>query len=311
MLMEHIIEPDFLLKLSENKRNCTDFVREFSRQSPRVISEFPKYSKFKSLVMRALPDDGDEIRRVRLESLLGFIAENGRVRRSTAYIGDKSLFENIKESIKTFSADYLVLESFKDCETADVKVITINDFTEGIPSIPNQALVNKNVDDMCRAVESFLRLSKQITFVDPYFSVRPEMWKPMVRFIELSQQSSPTIEKHIRILFNGNIIKNGQNTSPCHKFILDKFLTEHPESLSSLNSIEVTAIKEKVSGEKIHNRYMISELGALMWGIGHNEEKSEVSDDLTLLNDELYNHRYSQYVEMTAFDVCSSTKKTF
>jgi hypothetical protein len=37
----------------------------------------------------------------------------------------------------------------------------------------------------------------------------------------------------------------------------------------------------------------------------------EVADDLTLLNGELYDYRYSQYVEMNAFDVCGSAKKVF
>jgi len=311
MLVEHIIEPEFLLELSTNKRNCTDFVREFSRQSPRVISEIRKFSRFKSQVLRALPDDGDEIRRIRLESLIGFISETGRIHRSTPYISEKSLFENIKESIKQISADYLILESLKDCGDCNVQVITLNDFNEGIPSLPNQALVHKNIDNMCDAVASFLRLSKDITFVDPYFSMRPEMWQPMVKFIELSQLNSPTLKKHISIIFNGNIKKNGKNASPCHEAIHAKFINENADSLSELNSLTVKAIKERDGGEKIHNRYIISELGALMWGIGHNEEQSEVSDDLSLLNDELYNHRYSQYVEMTAFDLCGEANTEF
>ena len=42
MIYEHLIEPSLLAKLAQNRRNCKDFVRQFSEPSPKSDQQFPK-----------------------------------------------------------------------------------------------------------------------------------------------------------------------------------------------------------------------------------------------------------------------------
>ncbi len=68
---------------------------------------------------------------------------------------------------------------------------------------------------------------------------------------------------------------------------------------------------EKKQGELLHNRYIISELGALHWGIGLDERHSEVNDDVVMLNEEIFSKRFKQYCELEAFDIAESVGVTF
>lgn len=304
MLAEHIIEPEFLIKIAESRRNFTDFIREFSRPSARVIGEFPLFRKFRTKTLQTQSVSVTEEEKNRLDELLQFILEAGRVSRKSNYNGELSYLENFKNAENDSPIDYFLLSSEEDYDNIKAKIITVNNFEQGIENLPTQKLVTKSVDKMTETVASFLRLSSNITFVDPYFCHRNGMWKPMLAFLSKAKENSPTHQKHIQILFSGD-----NDKLPAPQFILSKMNDENSELIESFDSFKVIAIGEKNAGEKIHNRYMISELGALIWGIGLDENHSEVNDDVILLNDELYTKRYEQYAELSGFDVINYAEK--
>ena len=72
---------------------------------------------------------------------------------------------------------------------------------------------------------------------------------------------------------------------------------------NKLDSICFKDIKEKNRGEALHNRYVITELSAISLGIGLDETNENEKDDVNLLAEESYQLRYSQYVELLAFDL--------
>jgi hypothetical protein len=63
---------------------------------------------------------------------------------------------------------------------------------------------------------------------------------------------------------------------------------------------------QKQGGEKLHNRYVLTDLGGVSLGVGLDEGEPGESDDLLLLPRPQYEHRWSQYVgNAGAFDLAN------
>jgi hypothetical protein len=297
MLVEHLIEPDFLTGVVASRRNYNDFLREFSRQSPRVVGQLQKFTKFRRKTLTTQSEQANEDQKGMLIELLNFIEETCLVERCSGIDGNLSFFENCVNAHQQFPSHVFCLNEHMEQRVEGVDILFSSDLNNGISSLSNQKLVQKDLEKMAEVTADFLRLSSNITFVDPYFSNRPGMLNPMVKFLELCTTNSPVENKNIAILVKERAFQ------PSAKFILDAIINHQAFTANGINSLKVISLGENPKGEALHNRYIISELGALLWGIGLDERHSEVNDDVVMLNEELFNKRYGQYCELEAFDV--------
>ncbi|GAB3518572.1 hypothetical protein [Photobacterium alginatilyticum] len=291
MLVEHIIEPSALVELAKSARNCREFEREFSKPSPRVIGEYPKLKKFRRLALQSQSVDASEIEKARLEELLRFLSEKQRVERNSKFDGAITFIENLKKVEQDFfSGFHLLHNNVKECEF-QANVLCVDQFEQGIEPLPNQIAMPKVTEIMCETLGELLRLSKHITVVDPYICMLPGVWKTLIAFIEHAVTDTPVSEKSFSIMFNSEH-KNGRSCEHLKKALLD----EKPELAEQYLKIDFYDIREN-GNEAIHNRYLITELGAVSLPYGLQETNADECDDVTLLNEELYAKRFSQYTE--------------
>lgn len=305
MLVEHLVEPEFLTEVVSSKRNYEDFLREFSRQSPRVVGKLQKFNKFRRKTLLAQGEEANEDEQGMLIELLNFIEETCLVDRNSGINGGISFFENCVHAHQQFPSHVFCLNERAEQAVDGIDFIYSADLNDGIRSLPNQKLVQKSLAEMMQATTDFLRLSSRITFVDPYFSHRPAMLNPMVKFIELCGANSPVESKEITIL-----LKDRADV-PSIQFLMNEITTHIDFNSTGIASLTVNSLREKDNGEALHNRYIISELGALFWGIGLDERHSEVNDDVVMLNEEIFSKRSEQYCELKAFDVKESVTLKF
>jgi hypothetical protein len=309
MLVEHLVEPDFLTKVVDSKRNYEDFLREFSRQSPRVIGKLQKFSKFRSKTLLAQNEQASEDQQTMLIEILNFIEETCLVNRNSDINGEVSFFENCVNAHQQFPSHVFCLNEHMDQKVDGVDILFSSDLNDGIRSLSNQKLVQKNLEKMAEVTADFLRLSSNITFVDPYFSAREGMLNPMIKFIELCRTNSPVVSKNISIL--AKLCTKPNSNQPSAQFMLDAIIGHQDFFPNGIESLSVSLLREKPQGELLHNRYIISGLGALLWGIGLDERHSEVNDDVVMLNEEIFSKRFEQYSELKAFDVADSAVLAF
>lgn len=309
MLMEHLVEPDFLTKVVGSRRNFNDFLREFSRQSPRVVGQLQKYSKFRRKTLAVQGELASEDQQGMLIELLNFIEETCLVKRNSGINGEVSFFDNCVSAHQQFPSHVFCLNEQTEQRVEGVNILFSADLNDGIRSLPNQKLVQKNLAQMAEVTADFLRLSSNITFVDPYFTSREGMLSPMIKFIELCRTNSPVESKNISIL--AKLCTKHDSDQPSAQFMLDAITNHQDFSSESIESLSVSLLLEKPQGELLHNRYIISELGALHWGIGLDERHSEVNDDVVMLNEEIFSKRFEQYCELKAFDVSDPATITF
>ncbi|QDP01348.1 hypothetical protein [Thalassotalea sp. PS06] len=305
MLVEHLIEPEFLTQVVSSRRNFNDFLREFSRQSPRVVGKLQKFSKFRKKTLQVQGEAVNEDQQTMLIELLQFIEETCLVDRNSGIDGNLSFLENCINAHQQSPSHIFCLNEPAGQAVGGIGFIYSADLNNGINPLPNQKLVQKSLDEMVQATSDFLRLSSRITFVDPYFSHRAAMLNPMVKFIEFCGANSPVESKEITILLKD------RTDVPSIQFLMDAITTHNDFNSTGIASLTVTSLKERDNGEALHNRYIISELGALFWGIGLDERHSEVNDDVVMLNEEIFSKRFEQYCELKAFDVSDSANVTF
>jgi hypothetical protein len=294
MLCEHIIEPQFLIELAKSRRNCKDFQREFTKPSPRVVGFFPKLKKFRKLVLKNQDLNVGELEKIRLIELLDIVKGSG-FDHEEEFNGSLPFMENLSSLDVEPVKHTCLLESVNDNKILKAKTITINDFEHGVNPLVSQILVPKTVDEMSTALCDFFRLSSEITIVDPYFSSQPGTWKTFLALIEKSVTNSPITSKSITVLFDGN-----KKSARSCQYLMDKFKQENLPFIDKNLQLIFKDISENWE-EAIHNRYVISELACCILPYGIQETNDSERDEFTLCNQNIYNIRYKQYVELHGF----------
>jgi len=298
MLIEHTIEPEFILAIIHSKRNCNDFFREFERPSPRVIAEIPKIKRFRDMVHQYFSSDLSEVEKKRLEELFEFILTRAKLKIPFDYNDSIDYMQNISNLDKhNFNGNHLVVK--KSSDQLNKNYISLEDFENGLASLPYQLVMERQLNKFKDALKNFCRLSSHITVVEPYFSDNKSMWNSFTAILEISDQQSPISKKVITVLYR-NIPKGN---TPSAKFLMDKLKKEKTKALNgNISKIIFKEIKETGS-DIIHNRYLLSELAGIQLGAGISTKLEKATDDVSLLDKDLYKLRFNQYVNLDSFDV--------
>ncbi|MGS0679984.1 hypothetical protein ACVBIL_02365 [Shewanella sp. 125m-7] len=297
MLAEHFIDPEMMPYFSSSRRNYRDFLREFSKQSPRVVAELEAYKRFRSKALKAQSTMNSELEGTRLIELLEMIKEECLVSRGFTYSSENSVLENFMQAHSEYGAEFFMVRQMPDEIVTGVNYISLESIEDGFVELPRQLLVEKNTPNILRAIDRFLKLSKSITFVEPHFRLRTHMMEPMVAYLSAQVTDTAVTTKTAQILLKHT------DSAPTAQVILDRIVQSLGGNALRFNSISVMIIASRIGGEMLHNRYMISELGALDFGIGLDTQEVGVVDDVCLLDTARYKHRYEQYVDIKAFDV--------
>jgi len=298
MLIEHFIEPRALAELSKSRRNCRDFIKEFSKPSPRVISAFPKFKNLRKLARIAQSSTASDIEVDRLIELLKFIQDCHLVDRVGLYNGDIDPLENFKnEASHFFNGIHLISDEVNPTHL-EHPFISIRQFEQGIEALEHQVGMPKVIEDFCLTLGEFLRLSKTITIVDPYFSTQPGVWNVFLALMETAISKSPVVGKTVKVLFDSEKNKNARSCM----YLKEKLYKLAPSWITQFDSIVFCNVREN-GREATHNRYIITELGAVSLPYGLQETNKNELDDVTLLSSNLYQTRYNQYCDMQGVEL--------
>lgn len=291
MLVEHLIEPEFLLKVAESRRDSKDLVREFTLPSPRVAGNFPKLKNFRRQVLRGQSVDASDHERMRLEELLRLLGER-RVERDQDYDGAIDFQHNLRVVEEhTFRGVHLIAERNPAIDLTS-EIISITDFRHGLDPSVSQLSVTKLAEDLCNALREFVRLSCSITLVDPFFGTKPQTWKTFLLLLEASIESAPSAGKTFHVLFDGS-----KATGRSCRYLADTLKRERPDLVKEFSDITFKDIREN-GNSAVHNRYLMSELGGVSIGHGFEESNERESDDVTVLDKAVYQKRFAEFVEL-------------
>ena len=129
-----------------------------------------------------------------------------------------------------------------------------------------------------------------VIFIDPYFHPDQQRYRrPFEAFLERIVHPRPC-EPPNRVE-----VHTATNHDWTEEYFRGKCESRLPRCIPAGIPVLVRQLSQKPQGEKLHNRYILTDLGGIAFGTGLDEGGAGETDDVTLMDREQYDKRWSQY----------------
>ena len=290
MLYEYAIEPELVATWGD-RRAGRYFADKFGLGSPRIVSRYPK--RWKKLVWNAwerLETGNNEIDHARMTELIEQLSE-AMVRRTNA-VGnpDETWLNNTTEEHQRVPFHAILA---RRNSTGHAGILAADDLDERTPlwTAPRGVTISRNAAAIAGAVGNMLRIATDITFIDPYFAPHhPRFRNVLEACLKACLHERVGDPPRIRILSSD---RNGADQT----FFQSECRRHLPGVIPADQKVTIRRLKEQPEGERLHNRYILTELGGVSFGVGLDEAEAatDATDDLHVLDRGQYEERWRQY----------------
>ena len=287
MIYEYALEPELVATWTD-RRDYRYFMQSFGLGQGRVVSRYPK--RWKRLVWNAFADT-DDFARTRLEELLKRLSER-MVHRSNIHweANSVSWLENAEREHERRPFHAIVARTNPKNHAYVLTESDIDEDSAARWKVNRGCLVARSAEAMADAVASLLRCSSDVIFVDPNFGPeRPRFLRPFEVFLERMVCQRPGgAPKRIEV----HTAAKGTGTE---EFFRGECETRLRRCVPEGMRVLIRRLNQKPGGEKLHNRYILTNLGGVSFGIGLDDGADGETDDITLMDRDQYELRWSQY----------------
>jgi hypothetical protein len=292
MLFEYALEPDFLI----NYERCRYFLEKFGIPRGRLLAEFP--TAWLKMVRERFSRELEagrcsELDLTRVEVMLGEV-KSCLVSRTSDYVTAASWLSNAEN--EHFRIPFQAIIATENPRRRDFVVKGAElDEAQARWKVANSSVVERNPKALAAAVFPLLKVSETLVFIDPHFG--PENGRYRKVFLELMKASvAGRVRDPNRVIyFTGTAAENGFLSQTCND--------ELPKITPNGLKVEVVKLAQRYAGEKLHNRYVLTERGGISLGTGLDTGEPGQTDDANLLSFDQYLHRWNDYMGVTpSFD---------
>lgn len=289
MIYEYALEPALL----SNWKDFRYFTEKFGVPKGRLISRFPK--RWERMVLDSLSGCG-EVEKARIvESLVRI--QKQILSRHHEWNDRLDWLSNAEteHSKRPFHA-VVAASNPRDREF----VLEADSLSEVNPlwCLPNLPPVQRTATDMAQRVAPLLCFSKRILFIDPHFRPNEIRWRrPLEAFLAVAIHGRRPGEVVKVDIHANDELETTFFTMQCRQCL--------PQIVPSGMRVRILQWRERPGGEKFHNRFILTDIGGVSFGIGLDDSDGDngQTDDIQLLNQETYSLRFAQYAGSTpAFD---------
>lgn len=310
MIFEYALDPEIVCTWID-RITCSFFMDQFGIEKGRLVSRYPKC--WKKLVWMSYQEaknqgphtDKEEAKiqgeKNRLIELLQRLSEPMIKRHGREWNKNKSWLGNTKYEHSRFKFHGILT---KDNQGGELPTLTSSDIHDNPPShwiVERGVTVKRKAEDMANVVSAMLTNCRIAIFVDPYFSAtKPRYKNTLSAFLKKISNSNGDLSKvSVEVHCSSDIAQ-----APESDHFESECLRVLPKCIPKDLSVTVKRWKQKPGGEKLHNRYILTDIGGVEFGAGLDEGGEGETDDVTLLDKGQYNIRWSQYTDGSpAFDL--------
>ena len=307
MIYEFAIEPDLVATwghLSEYRF----FFDKFGLGTARIMSEFPKFKNWRRQLLRVATGAND-LELERITALIYILSEKMISRQNVQYDGSISCswLENAEKEDERFPF-HAILASSNPRENSRV----LSEKTLGTSynlkwNVKKQIIIPRKANEMAVVMSVMLRNCNTAIFVDPYFLLpgnQTHKWKKTFGafFKELSKNRSISSQSQFRVEVHASAEVNKAPSSDFFKDQCIRCMSNYiPDGLSVCFK---RWNQKKPGGKKLHDRYILTDLGGVDFSIGLDEGFEGEDQKLTLMERGIYNDIWSRYASNhPAFDL--------
>ena len=285
MIHAFALEPK--LVATWGRREEFRFIRDkFGLGTPRVLLELPGFSKWKKAVYNAaleLALAQEDMKRI--EELFRLFGEHKHRRDDAIYDGLLTWLDNAeREYARKSFAGILATQNPRNHNAVIVDEHLGSMNSSWVCEVGASPL--RTPEALALALSAMLTNCRQLHLVDPHFG--PEnarhrkVLEALVNVLAVHALSPDLIRVHCSVKSDARFF--------------EQEVAKMSDRLPAGFQVEFVRWKQKQGGEKLHNRYVLTDLGGVSLGVGLDEGEPGESDDLLLLPRPQYEHRWSQYV---------------
>lgn len=298
MLHEYAVDPEMVATWCDRK-NGRYFRASFGLGTPRVISKYPNH--WKKLVREAWRRSTKGNDSNRLEELFKVLTTATVVRSTASWNPGNGWLDNTtrEHQRSPFRAILAPRDNRDSAAGASARIRppvldpAVLDERTPLWSAPTGMKVRRTAAAIAQAVGSMLRIATDIVFVDPYFAPHRRSYLPVLASClrACHEQRATASSPRVLILTSGDTERHGT-----HQFFADECRQRLPRRLPAGQEVTIRRLSERPGGERLHNRYVLTEHGGVSFGAGLDERPDgNATDDLNLLDREPYRQRWRQY----------------
>lgn len=182
---------------------------------------------------------------------------------------------------------------------SNARVLPYSELQENHPlwKVERACVVPRTASSLAMAVLPLLQVAETIIFVDPNFSpTKPRAVKTLKAFLEKLDlnHGSKRIEYHTKLTED-----NPRFEEDCHKYV--------SKCIPTGMSLKIIRWSESDMPEGLHNRYILTDRGGVSFQWGLDEGNLGETDDIFLLDGEVYTNRWNQYCAKARPDRAAKT----
>lgn len=300
MIHEYAIDPEVVASWGKDY-NARIFRSAFGLGQPRWVSAFPTKSHWRKKFGEALESQKGNmgpVEQLRVVEKAKQLIETSIVRQSNPYqyngktwvqnaiiAGLKSPFQGIIATSNPTNADQVIV-----ADEVELKEIPRWD-------VRRAATPNRTVADIASELAPMLRIADEVAVIDPYFRANKRDRRIVLEGIIDQIVAGRTVAppKTVTVL-----VAAYYERAPDLQTFNDECLIKMPQHIK--RGLEVTFVRlvQRQNGEKLHNRYVLTNHGGVKLGNTLEVDDSGASDDANLMDKDQYLVRAAQYFPQIA-----------
>ena len=183
-------------------------------------------------------------------------------------------------------------------------------------TVPPCPPISRDAGEFARALHPLLTRCKEAVFVDPWFDPRKKRFVDSLRaMLAVLWGPDSCVDSPSAQLVIAEGIKENDPKNRNGQWLMDECKDRLPRILPKGHRIAVTVLRPRGSGERIHNRYVLTKFCGVSFGSGldaaddedtKEDRPTRQTDDLCRLSREQLVSRWGQYVSVTSpFDIAA------
>ncbi len=298
MLHEYAVAPEVIATWVDRLEGRY-FIDKFGIGSPRIISRYPR-KRWKKQVWNAWQARGPDSQRdrKRMEELIARLSHAMVQRLHATWEPGRSWTENAVEDHGRVPF-YAILAADNALRNPSILVAGDVDDENRQWNLPRSQTIPRRSHHIADVMRDMLRAAADLLLIDPYFTpYRSDYLNVIGACVWASRECRTVAGPRVRIISaaRGDVSEDrAYFKTGCEQHL--------PPVLPVGQEVTICRLSDRPGGEKLHNRYVLTEHGGVIFPAGLDEGKAGTTDDLALLEREPYNERWTQYAKNPpAFD---------